>query len=107
MSLIPTCPSSFVKINVQKIYAYKHYYLYMSIVYFITLTSVFSLDISVNMVSINSLKNSFGFLSAQAGLAMNNLRYTPPTTGSLVAMSILVCVSGNFNMALGFRLCKA
>lgn len=65
------------------------------------------MDISINVVSISSLKNSFGFLSAQAGLAMNNLRYTPPTTGSLVAMSILFCVSGNFNMALGFRLCNA
>lgn len=70
-------------------------------------TSVFSLDISVNVVSISSLKNSFGFLSAQAGLAINNLRYTPPTTGSLVATSILFCVSGNFNIALGFRLCNA
>ena len=71
------------------------------------LTSVLSLDINVNVVSINSLKNSFGFLSAQAGLAMNKRRYTPPTTGSFVAMSILLCVSGNFNMALGFRLCNA
>jgi len=77
------------------------------LIHFIKFTSVFSLDISISVVSINSLKNSFGFLSAQAGLAMNNLRYTPPTTGSLVAMSILFCVSGNFNMALGFRLCNA
>lgn len=54
------------------------------------LTSDFSLDIKVNVVSINSLKNSFGFLRTHAGLDINNLRYTPPTTGSLVTISTLL-----------------
>lgn len=50
----------------------------------------------------SSDKNSFGLLTFQPGLLLNNLKYTPATTVSFAGDDKTILVSGNFITPLGF-----